>query len=510
MGLSADCTRFNLKSHLDCLYCIKDRLSALLAYPAFFFNEPKPIFKKMTDVRLNTYRIPSQEGVYIVGGSIRDLWRGHPPVDIDITVARNPETFARTLAQKLSGRVVHIGKPEHAILRVITARHIYDVSPLVGDGIDADLANRDFTINAMAYDVSSERIIDPFDGRGDLTRRIVRMLRATAFQKDPLRLIRAYRMGSDLNFRIEKRTRAAIRTNARHIGRVAGERIRAELFKIFAGRHSHPYLSAMAEDDVLFEILPELRATRGCAQNLYHPFDVWQHTLHAYAQLENNLNHLPDLFIDTIKPLTAALDRTPPAILKSAVLMHDIGKPLLKTVASRGAVHFYGHAARSAAMAMEIAARLKFSNQEKGLLKAIIRNHLRPFFLMQAHRYQSLSRKAVTRFFMHCGDATPAILLHALADHQGKFADDAKVDQSFREFVQMLMKSFYIEFKPRKSKRPLLNGNDLMHIFGLAPAPLFKEILRLVETARIAHMINSRAEAIDWVRHFLQARKNKT
>jgi hypothetical protein len=168
-------------------------------------------------------------GAYVVGGAVRDLLLGRSPADVDVASA---DPLA--CAQSLGRRVIRLGREEHlSAWRVTSGSHVYDFAPIEVD-IDHDLARRDFTINAMAVNLGSGDLLDPFDGRADLARRLVRMVDSTNFDDDPLRMLKAVRMAVRLDFTIDPATLEAIRPRAAAVTSVAAERIEYELGAIFS------------------------------------------------------------------------------------------------------------------------------------------------------------------------------------------------------------------------------------------------------------------------------------
>ena len=198
------------------------------------------------------------KGAYIVGGSVRDRLLGRNPLDFDIAVFGDAKRFAKRLATETNGHWVEMGKQGHGVYRVVVDKTIVDVTPVNGANIDEDLKRRDFTINAMAYDIASKTLIDCVGGMQDLENQQIRMVSRSVFERDPVRLIRAYRMGAAFEFIIEPRTVSAIKTDAGLILNSAAERVRTELFNILETSNSHGYILQMADSGLMFAILPEL------------------------------------------------------------------------------------------------------------------------------------------------------------------------------------------------------------------------------------------------------------
>lgn len=452
-------------------------------------------------IQFNTNIFPVSKGAYLVGGSVRNLLLGRVPADYDIVVLENPEEYAHRLAGNTNGHLVKIGKPGQMIFRVITDDNIFDISPAKGISINEDLFERDFTINAMAYSLSSRKIIDCMGSRLDLFAKRVRMVSKDAFRKDPIRLMRAYRIGAFLDFEIEPQTVSVIKDEAMLIQNSAGERIREELLKIFRTSKSHYYLSNMAETGLLFAVFPELEKLKGCFQNRYHQYNAYDHTIKAFFHLETILNNYSELMPEICSQISLYIDKNKVPLLKCAMLLHDIAKPFVKTVERSANVHFYGHAKKGADMSKKITRRLKFSNREMSYIEFIVRNHMRPLFLFQAHQKKTLTRKGYTRFFIKCGDTTPALLLHSMADIKGKRDDGSH--KAFMILAKNMLHDFFSTFKPSKSKPPLITGHDLINELGLRPSPLFKVILGRIEEARLLKKIESRTAALQFARNFL-------
>ena len=142
-------------------------------------------------------------GTYLVGGAVRDTLLGRSPHDWDLIVARNFQRTARDLAHRLRAHLVPLGKPGQPLIRLITPGAALDLTPQTGSTLEADLKRRDFTINAMAWNLSRGTLVDPLKGRDDLGAGIIRRVSPSAVIKDPVRLLRAYRLAAQLHFRIE-------------------------------------------------------------------------------------------------------------------------------------------------------------------------------------------------------------------------------------------------------------------------------------------------------------------
>ena len=457
----------------------------------------------LTDIHL--YFLPADpEGIYLVGGTVRDLLTGHPPADIDLVVNGDIAHTARQIAEKTGGSIIDLGKKGFDVLRVASPETTIDITPLDHPSIEADLLQRDFTINAMAYDVKAQRLVDCTGGLADMQQKTIRMVSAGAFENDPARLVRAYRMAAVFHFSICAGTRDAIGRYRHLIGSVAGERVWAELVKIFNTADSAPIIMSMAASGLLTAIFPELKPAVGCTQNRHHQFDVFDHSLRVYEKLETLLAGFGTRFPDLAA--IAAQEHLPghAAMLKYGALLHDVGKPTTRQVDKNGRIRFPGHAAKSAAITVGISRRLRLSNKQREVSDAIIRHHIRPLFLFLSSEKGSLGPSGIVRFFNRCNNLTLPIIVHAMADimAKGKVLQDR--DSGFISFCDRLVKA-YIDYKNRQAAvPPLINGHDLISVFGLSPSPRFKHILNRVDEQRLSGDLDTRDQALKWVGSYLE------
>lgn len=465
----------------------------------------------MTDHRLRLGVLPAPlrtllsetPGVYLVGGCVRDALTGRSPADYDLATASDPVDVAGRLARAAGSRVVVMGKPGVRIYRVPFGETVFDVSPIDGPDIEADLRRRDFTINAMAVEPAADRIMDPTGGQADLGRR-VRMVSEAALQRDPLRMLRAFRLAAGLDLSIEDATLSAVKTHRDRIQGVAGERIREELLKFFLSSESASHLSQMAGSGLLEAILPEMTPMRRCRPNRHHRFDPFTHTLSAYGHLEDALNAPADLFPGGGRPI-------PPkeaALLKWTMLLHDIGKPAAAAEDAAGEIHYHDHQTLGAELAVAVCRRLRCAREEGRFMTDVIRLHLRPLHLFVLQGGGRLSRRAVSRFFIRAGDRTPHVLVHGLGDYLGKGRSDPEETRRYRAFTRDMMARFYGDFRAKSARPPLITGRDLIRELNLAPSPVFRRLLKQVESARLEGAVETREEALRLAADLLAAGKD--
>lgn len=456
--------------------------------------------------------IPDRQGIYIVGGSLRDALLGHSPKDYDIVVTGDARPVAEEIARRAGSRVIPIGKPGLMTYRVIAGAHTLDVAPAEDGNLEKDLRRRDFTINAMAFDLHSKTIHDPRRGLSDLKAGVVRMNRAAVLKADPLRLLRAFRIAAALGFHIDPATLMGIQKNAPAIKTVAKERIRDEWIKLLETPESFPYLLKMDDTGLMAALFPELQQLKNCPQNDYHDLDAFDHTLQVFCHLEQALAMDAPRFSHDHANADLVSGPSGNALLKHTALFHDIGKPAAAKTGENGKIHFYGHEITGSQMTETLSDRIGLSNAQKNYAAFIVRHHLRPLFLYTAISEGRRKASARTRFFIKTTPFTTDLLLLAAADMQGKRENgDSSGDSSgdswgFNAFVRETLEHYHKSFYPKTNALPLVTGDDLIGRFGLTPSPFFAEILEKVEFQRLAGHIETRDKALAFVENYIKSK----
>ncbi|MBN1189806.1 MAG: HD domain-containing protein [Dehalococcoidales bacterium] len=493
---------------------------------------PEDVLKvlKETAVFLERRRIEA----WLVGGLVRDLLLGRPTADIDIVIDADAVATAREMADVLGGRFVPLDE-NHGIARVVVLQNStiatkgqwnIDLSGLNGD-IGCDLAGRDFSIDAMAVSLKKMiespadcEIIDLFGGRGDLNNKVIKALPGNVFESDPARIMRAVRLAAELDFEIHPETISRILGSYSLIDRVAGERIHEELLRILASPRSGRFLRALDELKILTTLVPELEPSRETQQPAEHHWNVLDHSLETVRSLEFILRQggweyaSPSILQDI--PWNEELERhfagevsagsRHSSLLKLAALLHDISKPETKIMAGRK-IRFFGHSEQGAEIAAEVLRRLRFSNKEIGLVETMVRYHMRP---TQMSHEGLPTRRAIYRYFRDTGPAGIDILYLSLADHlaaRGPGLDYGQwkwhIDQ-----VRSILEVYFQQPAPAAPVK-LLDGHDLIALYGLKPGRELGCILESVREAQAAGEIFSREQALSYVKNRLLYREQK-
>lgn len=317
---------------------------------------------KNVDTAINLLQSAGFEA-YAVGGCVRDSLLGKTPNDWDITTSAKPEDMKSVFADF---HCIDTGI-KHGTVTVVIDGEPLEITTFRLDGeyednrhpkivtftadLGADLGRRDFTVNAMAYSKMTGTV-DLFGGQNDLKNKIIRCVGDPdrRFNEDALRILRALRFASALDFEIEEKTAQSLLKNCALLGNISEERIAKELLKLVCGKGAKRILTDFAP--VLFEILPELQPMyKNSHDNPHHCYDIYEHTLIAVESID------------------------PEPTLRFAMLLHDCGKPAVKKFDENGVAHFYGHQRISAEISAQILARLKVSNKFRDEILFLVSNH---------------------------------------------------------------------------------------------------------------------------------------
>ncbi len=382
---------------------------------------------------------------FIVGGALRDSLLGYQAKDWDVATDATPERVhdlfrEMTRFDLKHGTVTLVSKGRHFEVTTFRGTGGYGVS------IEEDLAHRDFTFNAMAYDITHKRIIDPFGGKEDMKKKVVRAVvnPLDRFNEDPLRMMRAIRFSLQLGYSIEPETLMAINSMAKAIDRVARERIRDELLRILLVSKPSAGFNLMRKTGLLKRIVPELLKGYRKRQNSYHKYTIYRHIMETVDSIERD------------------------PILRLSALFHDIAKPRVRRKV-KGRWRFLGHAAASAELAREIMIQLRFSNEEITRVTSQVSNHMFDY-------KKGLSDRAVRRFIKRVGvDNIDGLMRLRRADDlaHGWGRGFEKDIEEFGNRINAQIKKPY----PFTVSDLAVSGHDVMNILDLQPGPRVGEIL---------------------------------
>jgi putative nucleotidyltransferase with HDIG domain len=456
------------------------------------------------------------EGTWVVGGAVRDALLGEGVVDLDLAVAGDPGAAAKAVAREIGEHAFELSA-EFGTWRVASAERSWqvDVTVLRGDGIEADLADRDFTVGAVAVPLAGGEPLDPFGGVADLEARRLRAVGEGSFESDPLRLLRAARLAAELDLEIDPGTVSLARAAASRAAEPAGERQLAELRQLLGGPDPLRGLALLDELRLTAMVLPELEGLRDVGQGPNHHLDVHGHTL---AVLEHTLEVERDLprFAGDRAEETAALLAEPLAdemsrgtALRFGALFHDIGKPATRAERD-GFVGFRGHDQVGAEIIGGICERLRASRRLTRHLQGLTLHHLRLGFLV---REAPLPARRVHEYLRATEPVAADVTLLTVADRlsargHGPIASPEMVQAHLDLARQMLAAA--LDWRRDGPPAPPLRGDELAAALGIEPGPRLGEVLAELEAAQYAGEIGDREGAVEHARNWLRANAEGT
>jgi len=488
-----------------------------------------PLIDKVRDA------LPAQE-IYLVGGAVRDMLCNRLSHDLDFALPANGIALARRVANVLDADFMILDEERDTGRVIVTedngSRTFLDFATYrSGSTLDADLRSRDFTLNAIAYDIHAGTIFDPLNGASDLRAKIIRACSPTALRDDPVRILRAIRQAAAFDFKIELQTRKAMKEAASLLPNISPERQRDEVFKILEGPRPDAAMRALEMLGVFPHLMPELSAMKGVTQSRPHIYDVWEHTLSVLKHMEGILNSLRvgysaeetnDMFtglltlrLGRFREQIAAhfaqslnTDRSVRSALFFAALYHDVQKPATKSMDEAGNTHFYKHDLQGADVAAERAQEFNLSNDEAERIEKIILHHMRfhSFTSRLEHNHHEPSRRSIYRFFRDTAEAGVDLVLLGLADVRG-MRDHTLTQENWTaalDVARILLENYWEKREQTIAPPRLVDGNDLMRELNLQPGRIIGQLLEAIREGQAMGKIETREQAMEFAREELK------
>jgi len=426
--------------------------------------------------------------VYAVGGYVRDVLLNRPCTDIDFVVVGDGPAFAKAVAKEFRTKKLTVYAKfgtalvvvqDHNLEFVTARKESYrrdsrkpDVAPA---DLKTDLARRDFTINTLALALNKDRfgeIVDLFGGREDIENGIIRtpLDPVVTFNDDPLRIMRAIRFATQLNFNLESKTLAAIKHEAPRLQIISQERITDELMKILRAAKPSAGFRLMEEGGVLAVVFPEMLLLKGIEEREgFHHKDVFYHTLQV---------------VDNVAAVSDNL------FLRYAALVHDIAKPKTKQFVKGKGWTFHNHEELGARMLHPIGKRLRLPNDMTKYAQKLTRLHLRPISLTE----EDVTDSAYRRLLVQAGDALEDLLTLCRADITSQNPKRVKRHLANFDFVVKRLNEVEEKDQMRAFQSPV-RGDEIMKICALKPGPMVGKLKTAIEEAILDGKIPNEYEA---------------
>lgn len=460
--------------------------------------------------------------LYIVGGAVRDAYLHRPVKDLDIATEHDAIGIARKIANHFRGDIYVLDAERDVGRAMITINDeplVIDVSRFRTDeGLSGDLRARDFTVNAVAVELTGDlsQIIDPLDGESDLEKKRIRRCAADSLRTDPIRTLRAVRQSVQLGFQIERDTLADIRACAASINDTSPERIRDEFFNMLKLSRASVALRIASQVGLLEQIIPATQSLVNVEQPEGFHLDLFEHTITA---VEKMVHIIASISYDRTDETAAAFDmgmmviqfdryreqlndwifkqhvpdRDHRQLLVLGALLAGIGKPVRDEA-------FEAYPVRSAEITRVTANRLRLSNAETKFLMRMVRYH------RLAQDQAEWTRLALHRYWRDLRQSGIDVVLLALADYRAAMGNHLKQNDwlALIERGRILLSAYFDQYDELVEPAPLLDGNDLLTSLDIKAGPVVGELLTRIKEEQVIGTITTRDEALAYARAYLE------
>jgi len=444
-------------------------------------------------------------GAWLVGGTVRDLALGRAPEppDLDLAVTDRAAEAAGRIAEALGGSPFVLDEEREAWRVALEGGGTVDVIPLRASTIREDLAGRDFTVNALAWDLLGPgALLDPLGGLADLADRVLRLCRPLALEEDPVRVLRAYRFSVALGLRPAEGLGPLMARAARGLPRAAPERVRTELFLTLGLPGGAGALRRMHAHGVLEALFPFVTGWRGFDQGDYHSYDLLEHSLRAAEEAQRLAatgQGLPGpgrLREHLSEELEQGITRG--ALLVLAAFLHDLAKPECAAVEGERR-RFIGHEVRGGHLLRKLLEGLRVGRRARGAAQRVVAAHLR---LFQLARQSPATGRARLRYLRDLRSEVPEALILSLADERATGPEPPSLEAVERTAAEVL--ALYWRKRDQREIPPLIRGRDLVERLGVPPGPRVGALLRAVEEAEARGEVATPNEALALARRLIR------
>ncbi len=439
---------------------------------------------KEYDVIQDIARKPFSGTIYLVGGAIREMFLKKTPSDYDL--ALTDERDLKVLEALFERPSFVLGKKPIQTHRIVADDTSFDITIIEGT-IEEDLKRRDFTMNAIAYDIHNDVIVDTLGGLEDIQKMVIRYPAKETIVNDPLRMLKAVRHFANLDgFTLDDELLQSIKEMKHLIHEVAPERIKYEMDHIIVSHRVADGMEMLEETGLLFEIFPELYALRLMDIEKQFELETLGHTLDGFRFLHHYNN---EFFLDE-------------KMLRNVgygFLFHDLGKANTYYYdEKKGNVHFFFHERVSREMASRIMEKLRFSTHEMKAILALIESHMRVFLISDNEPRE----RAVKRLVYKMGDLTPSLILHSMCDMYGSSGGiDNPSTEQVKKCCEEILEAYRESLKVPLPR--LLTGDDLIAL-DFAPGPAIGSCLDNIREKQITGEMTDSDQARTYAMTFLE------
>ena len=439
---------------------------------------------------------------YLVGGYVRDFLmnKSKEMVDRDIVI-KNAECFAKKMAEKLEATFIILDE-ENKIFRLVLKDKInyLDISELQGATIEEDLKRRDFTINAIAYNLKTNEFVDSVNGMQDLKNGILRHIKDVNFEEDPLRILRAFRFAAVTGFDFSEDLKFALNKYKNKVLEPSKERIMYEIMKLFGGRYSSKALLLMNNYDIIEKIFPHAAEMKKVPPNSHHHLDLFNHVVETVKQIE-------EIYSNSDMQIQEHLDKVDfggfPRInhLKLAGFLHDIGKFSTWTIEESGRHRFIKHDDVGAKICVSFLKELKFSKKQIDYISLMIKTHIYPSNVVAS---PDLNEKIMMRYVRKMENNIIDNIILAKADRLSARGVDitAEIINANLSGLDKLL-NFYLDKKEELKPLPkLLDGYEIMQIKNIKQGVALGMITRALKEAQVNGDIVTKEDAVSFVQSY--------
>lgn len=415
---------------------------------------------------------------YIVGGAIRDMFLGRPAMDWDVATSASAEKIKELFDDITSFSL------KHETVTLVHSGRNYEITTIresdnTEGAIEKDLGHRDFTLNAMAYNVVDRQVLDPYGGRKDITEKTIRAVGdpEERFMEDPIRLLRAVRFSAELGFRIEKRTMETISRMSDRLASSARERIRDEFMKILVTKRPSNGFRILRQSGLLVRIIPELLEGFMKRQDIHHRYTIYRHVMETIDRVE------------------------PDPVMRLTALLHDIAKPRVRQ-RIKGKFRFFRHAEESALLAGEIMERLRLSNEVIREVTNLIEFHM-------INYDRSWSDGAVRRLIRRVGpENMDNLIMFRKADLSAHGPGEGEITllSELEKRAEGIRKGSMVN----RVSDLAINGDKVMRLLGISPGPDVGRILKiLLEKVTDRPDLNTKERLADLIKGMKEKRTTR-